>query len=146
VAALICLLMLVLCGGYLVVLLVPIVVGIGLLILRLKSWEEDVRLVFWSCAQHADELQPPDMAIDDQQLCVVSPTLELAAVAREAIWAKRKRGNRPSDEAAEAPQPSRPKRSRQSSSMASETPAPPQPQPVELPPIKLAGEEDEPPA
>jgi hypothetical protein len=130
-------------------LLLVILMAIGLAILRLKSWEEDVRLTFWSCAEHKEDLREPDMAIDDQQLCVVAPTLELAAAARESIREKRKSRMRASDTAGDTRDESpRPKRNRPESTGPPEgQPARAEPaQPVELPPIKLAGEEDETPA
>jgi hypothetical protein len=143
------LLLLVFAPGIFTFLLLVVIVAIGLMILRLKSWVEDVRLIFWSCPQHAHELEPPEMCIDDQQLCVFSPTLELAQAAREAIRAKRKRGLKPYDEAAspreDEPAPARTRRT-PSLPAAPEPPSYERPQPVELPPIRLAGEEDDAPA
>ncbi len=143
------LLMLMLAPGLFTFAFLVIVVAIGLAILRLKSWVEEVRVTFWSCPEHKEELREPDIAIEDQQLCVVAPTLELAAAAREAIRERRKNRMRASDHSGDASNDSpRPKRSRNETSGPQEkAPAPVEkPQPVELPPIKLAGEEDEVPA
>lgn len=130
-------------------LLLAAVVGIGMLILRLKSWDEEVRLAFFSCPDHAGELSRPEMAIDDQQLCVLCPTVEIAAAAAAQNRAKRKRGMKPYDTDTETqtdPQPpTRRERPAPSAPLEIEQPARVErPQPVELPPIKLAGEEDEP--
>jgi hypothetical protein len=133
--------------GIFTVLLLAAIVAIGLLVLRLKSWEEDVRLVFWSCPEHREELKEPDLAIDDQQLCVMSPTFELADAARIAIRAKRKRGLKPYDTGPETPAEPAPERSRRAPAAVEQEPVTYQrPQPVDLPPIRLAGEEDDPPA
>ena len=130
-------------------LLLAVVLGIGMLILRLKSWDEEVRLAFFSCPTHAGELQRPPMAIEDQQLSVLCPTIELAAAAAAQNRAKRKRGMKPYDTDSETqtdPEPAT-RRSRPAPSAPHEVEQPARierPQPVELPPIKLAGEEDEP--
>jgi hypothetical protein len=126
--------------------LLLLVVGIGVGLLKLKSWDEDVRLVIWSCPDHAAELTLPEMCVDDQQLCVFAPTPEIAEAAREAIREKRKRGLKPY-EGAEAPPEEQPATARPRRSATAQTatiaPSPSPAAPVELPPIRLAGEEDD---
>jgi hypothetical protein len=138
------LLLLLFSPGIYTLLLLAVVVAVGLAILRLKSWDEDVRLVFWSCPAHVEELRQPDLAIDDQQLCVASPTFELADAARDAIRAKRKRGHKPYEEGG-GPADDEPV-TRRPTAASDEPPPSERPQPVELPPIRLAGEEDEAPS
>lgn len=130
-------------------LLLVLILAIGLGLLKLKSWDEDVRLAVWSCREHREELARPEMCIDDQQLCVFAPTLELAEAARTAIREKRKRGLKPY-EGAEAPPEEEPAAARTRRPPASAAESGPSsyapPPPAELPPIRLAGEEDDAPA
>lgn len=130
-------------------LLLALILAVGLGLLKLKSWDEDVRLAVWSCREHGAELAMPEMCIDDQQLCVFAPTVELAETARASIREKRKRGLKPYEGAVAPPEEeSSPARSRRPAAAVAES-APSSytpPPPAELPPIRLAGEEDDAPA
>lgn len=53
-------------------------------IIRLRSWRESVRVSIFACAEHADELPPPDAVVDDEQLHLILPTASLA----EEAWAE----------------------------------------------------------
>lgn len=72
-------------------------------ILHFRSWNEEVRLVFFSCERHASELECPPMALHEDDLSVFMPTPELAQRTREMILAERRKGGRYlSDEQKEA--------------------------------------------
>jgi hypothetical protein len=130
--------------GFNTLLLLIVILGLGLALLRLKSWNEQVRLVFWSCAQHREQLAAPDMAIEDQQLCVTSPTFELAEAARAAIRAKRKRGHKSYVEESEAEEEPVHTSSRRRPIEVDDGPIRYKPpEPVDLPPIRLADDDDD---
>ncbi len=77
----------------LLMLMVPVLAG---LLFRVKSWNEHVDLIIWSCPEHRPELTPPDMAAYDEELHVSLPSAELAKAARTEQQ-DRRRGNRPTD-------------------------------------------------
>jgi len=130
--------------GFLLVLL-----GAGLLLL--KSWREKVKLTFWTCPAHAEELVPPGVVSHDEDLYLFLPAEELAAKARaEVIAARRREGKYASEIPVDQPaSDGRP------AANAKSPPAPVEESPLptrlpgtrtELPPLKLAGEDDGPPA
>lgn len=108
----------------------------------IKSWKERVKVNLFSCSEHLEDLTPPEVVSHDEDLYVFLPHESLAEPARAELIASRKKGQkqRPplaSDQTRAAPQePSPPE--------ASE---PPPSRPIgartELPPLKLAGDEDE---
>lgn len=122
----------------------------GLVWLWIKSWKERVRVTVWSCAEHLDELTPPDTVSYDEDLYLFAPSERLAEVARaELIASRKKEGKYLPEPAAERTTPkkaSSPPRDRTAAS-ESATEAPPPARPIvtraELPPLKLAGEEDD---
>jgi hypothetical protein len=132
------------------VLALIVVAACGLLLL--KSWHEVVRLTMFSCPVHVGEMRSPEMAIDDQKLHVFLPTPELAAATVEQIAERRKHHARSRTMAAEGSASQRsfaavePPPSSRSAPAPSEAPLPftPRPEAVDLPPIKLAGDEDAP--
>lgn len=146
-------------------LLLVLIAAIAFGLLWLKSWNEDVRLAMFTCSEHAGQAPCPEMAIDDQHLHVFLASSEMAAEAREQIQAKRKsnrpagqsngesaRSGRVADAAPPRYTPPRPSATSAPAELPAATvPLSPDPARVnspsaELPPIKLAGEEDEPPA
>jgi hypothetical protein len=138
--------------------LVVALAGVGLMLL--KSWRERVRLVMWSCRDHADTMLRPDLVIDENQLHVIMPTETLAAAAQEELNAERRRlqmqkGTGGGGTVAGGGStwgtatPARPAQERAPSAREDSAP-PPSYKPVhnmpnapELPPIKLFGEDEE---
>jgi len=124
-----------------------LVLGLSVLVLGsayqlLKSWKERVKVTIWSCAEHLEDLAPPEVVSHDEDLYVYLPHESLAGPAREELIASRKKvqKTRPPPVAAHAdraePEPA--------PADASELPpAGPIARRTELPPLKLAGEEDE---
>ena len=114
----------------------------GLVWLWIKSWRERLRVTVWSCAQHVEELPPPEAVSYDEDLYLFAPSEQLAEVARAELIASRKKEGKhapplPADKAAVA-------RDRD----APDQPAAPLPsRPIitraELPPLKLAGDDEE---
>ena len=133
-----------------VVLALIVIAASGLLLL--KSWQEVVRLTMFSCPVHVGEMRSPEMAIDDQKLHVFLPTPELAATTADEIAERRKHHARSRTMAAEGSASERSfaavEPSPRSAPAPSEAPLPftPRSEALDLPPIKLAGDEDEPPA
>ncbi len=115
----------------------------------LKSWPEEVRIIMSTCDEHADAMPSPEVVIDQGELYLFAPTAQLAEVAREELKNRRREMKRvmPEDPGAgkdlsavaidDVARPvdaddSPPRR-------ASFTP----PAVPELPPIKLAGDDDD---
>jgi len=138
--------------------LLTVIVGVGLILL--KSWHERVRLVMWSCRDHADAMTRPDFVIDENQLHVVMPTETLASAAQEELNAERRRlatqkgtgGGSTSAAGGTSWGTATPRASedRKPSGPSEATAPPPSYKPVyntpnapELPPIKLFGEDEE---
>ncbi len=126
---------------------IGIVAGGAWLMLKMKSWYEEVRLHIWSCRQHAGLLEKPDMIVEDEALHIFLPTPEIARAARVDLKERRRSGGRgkdhpaDSDESANAPATERP---------STRPPAAGPPSPFrysapreELPPIKLDGDDDD---
>ncbi len=126
------------------------------ILLWVKSWQEHVALAAWACEAHAAEPVELDMVVDQDELYLYAPTVELAEVARQELHAARvkhasSRG-RSGGAAAEHDDAVSRRRFREDADdeTAGDEPRgryvpkvvlPPVP---DLPPIKLAGEEDEP--
>jgi len=112
------------------------------LLLLIKSWIEDVRVVVWSCARHADELPAPELVVDREQLYLYAPTAALAKEANDQIKEDRLRSNRARATArgAEVPEetPSRPDKRPKVGDRAERFVSQPKP---ELPPLKLSDDE-----
>ncbi|MBX3413134.1 MAG: hypothetical protein KF708_10635 [Pirellulales bacterium] len=134
--------------------LITALAGVGMLFL--KSWHERVRLVMWSCPDHAAAMLRPDLVVDENQLHMVMPTETLAGAAQEELNAERRRlaaqkgagGGSGSSGGTSWSTP--PSRSAEAGPVPLANDAPPAYKPVyntpnapELPPIKLFGEDDE---
>jgi hypothetical protein len=126
---------------------------LGAALLFVKSWKERVRLTYWSCAQHADDALAPRMSPGEDDLYVFVASESLAAAARAELKAARRRDlpDRPAaaERAEKAEKPEKPAaRPRAENRAPSEDEPPPPSRPLptrtELPPLKLAGDEDEP--
>ncbi|MBX7166540.1 MAG: hypothetical protein K1X74_09360 [Pirellulales bacterium] len=122
------------------------VVG-GVATIFLKSWEEDVRLLISTCPEHADGLHCPDMVLDQGELFIYAPTHRLAEMAMDELKAARRQaastlgkpdgGGRTLTMGVGTPESSgRPGGPANAPRYGPHVP--------DLPPIKLAGEEDEP--
>ena len=124
------------------VFLAMFIAAAGLAVLYLKSWQDRVQITIWATKEHASEPYELDLAVDEADLYVYVPSAELAADARKAVKAARRTyagtmGNRPGTAAA----PMRAEQDKQEPKQATVVIPPPQ-QPVELPAIKLEGEDD----
>lgn len=121
--------------------------------IAVKSWREDVRLVISTCDEHAADLRRPDMVLDQGELFVYSPTHQLAAAAIDELKAARRQaastlgregGGRTLNVAAASSgdPPPLPR----SSDGPTGGPYRPRTAPMvpDLPPIKLAGDDDDP--
>lgn len=110
----------------------------------IKSWKERVRVTIWSCAEHLDDLTAPEVVSHDEDLYVYLPHESLAEPARAELIESRKKvqKTRPPAVAAQAD-----RADRREQAAPPETREPPPaasiPRRTELPPLKLAGEEDE---
>lgn len=142
-------------GGVLVLLLMAIVFGslvmfflslvlavMGAAFQFIKSWTERVKVNIFSCPEHLEDLTPPQVVCYDDDLYIFLPHESLAEPARAELTESRKKGQKqrpplandltraappePSPAESEAPPPSRPIGTR-----------------AELPPLKLAGEDEE---
>lgn len=127
----------------------PLYVGfiltiLGAALFTLKSWTERVVVSIWTCGDHDAELESPWMVIHEEELFVFAPTPELAEKARQEVIAARRRENRytTSDEPVEA-SPRREAPPELEAAPASDAPSFTPPRRTELPPLKLAGDDDE---
>ncbi len=113
----------------------------GLVALWIKSWQERVRVTVWSCAEHLDEMPCPEAVSYDEDLYLYVPSEQLAEVARAELIASRKK------EGKHLPEPRAEKAAATRDRERAEDRAPPPPSPIitrdELPPLKLAGDEEE---
>ena len=128
---------------------------VGALLLLVKSWKERVRMTFWSCAEHAEDPLTPQMSPGEDDLHVFVASESLAEAARAELKAARRRDLPDRPAAANSGQRTKPEkpqkpsvRDRADDRAPSEDEPPPPSRPLptrtELPPLKLAGEEDEP--
>lgn len=117
--------------------------GVG--IVMVKSWTEQVRLVMWTCRDHADQMRQPELAVNQNELHVFLPTISLAQATQAELEAERRRlaGARPggvhTDDVTFASDATLP--------MDHPRPRPAGPVPPakpDLPPIKLVGDDEEP--
>ncbi|HET6881399.1 MAG TPA: hypothetical protein VFI31_14650 [Pirellulales bacterium] len=107
-----------------------------------KSWTERVRINLFTCPEHLEDLTPPEVVSYDEDLYVYLPHESLAEPARAELIESRKKGQKQkpplaSDITRASPQEPPP----------SETSDAPPPRPMgaraELPPLRLAGEEEQ---
>lgn len=115
----------------------------------LKSWSEQVRVIMSTCEEHADSMPSPEVAIDQGELYLYAPTPQLAEVAREELKLRRREMKRVMpdnpgagrDESAVSMDDAPAKvESREAPPRPAKNERPPTP---DLPPIKLAGDDDE---
>jgi len=104
----------------------------GFILMYVKSWPEQVRLVQWTCNDHADAMRQPEIVVYENELHLILATQELADAASAELAAKRRAGGQYTET----------KSSATVDPMArTEAPPPAKPQPPykrdELPPIKL---------
>jgi hypothetical protein len=127
---------------------------VGAALLFVKSWKERVRLAFWTCAEHADDALAPQMSPGEDDLHVFVASESLAEAARAELKAARRRdlpdrpagvSSGPSAKSDKLQKPSPRDRAGDRAPAEDEPPPPSRPLPTrtELPPLKLAGEEDE---
>lgn len=121
----------------------------GIVAIYLKCWPEQVRIIMSTCEEHADTMPSPEVVVDQGELYLFAPTAQLAEAAREELKKRRREMKRV--------MPDKPGAGRDESAVAMEdtprreAPAEPPPKPArvqrtpapDLPPIKLAGEEDD---
>jgi hypothetical protein len=103
----------------------------GCVFMYVKSWPERVRLVQWTCTDHADAMRQPEIVVYENELHLVLATSELAEAASAELAAKRRAGGKHSEESSD---------STVDPMVRVESPAPQKPQGYkrdELPPIKL---------
>ncbi len=111
----------------------------GSALLFIKSWKERVRIVIWTCPEHAADLPDCGCAVNEDELYLFVPSESLAETARAEQQAARRREQGPpaskaASDASAPPPPSAAEPPSPSRSLGSRT---------ELPPLKLDGEEDE---
>jgi len=93
-----------------------------------KSWSEHVRLLIFTCPDHADQLRSPLMVAYDNGLYMILPTEGLMQKAREELALKRRSDQRYSERSDTPPEITTPGQGRL---------APESYRRDELPPIKL---------
>jgi hypothetical protein len=109
-----------------------------------KSWDEDVRLRLWACPDHVDQLVAPDMVVNDNDLSVVLPSESLADAANAELK-ERRRGKYRSGAESAAPMPTRSHSGGPPPAIPIDAPpVPRRPVVPDLPPIRLAGDDDDP--
>ena len=60
--------------------------------LYVKSWPERVRLLQWTCNDHADAMRQPEIVVYENELHLILATQELADAASAELAAKRRAG------------------------------------------------------
>ena len=72
-------------GPWLTPTLYGTIVLVGLIVLFIKSWRENVHLTIWSRPEHAEELACPRMVVHNDHLYIHLPSTELARAAAAAV-------------------------------------------------------------
>lgn len=72
-------------GPWLTPTLYGTIVLLGLTVLFIKSWRENVQLTVWSRPEYAEELKCPDMVVHSDHLYIHLPSTELARAAATAV-------------------------------------------------------------
>ncbi len=112
----------------------------------IKSWTERVKINLFSCSEHLEDLTPPEIVCYDEDLYVYLPHESLTEPARTELIESRKKGQKQRPPLAN--DVTRAAAAGSSEPVPNETAemAPPM-RPIivreELPPLKLAGDEDE---
>jgi hypothetical protein len=127
-------------------LFLAIVIGVGGSAFQfIKSWKERVKINLFSCPEHLEDLTPPEVVSYDEDLYVYLPHESLAEPARAELIDSRKKGQKlkppiSTDQTRAAPvAPSEPL----PDDSGGLPPSRPLGSRTELPPLKLAGDEDE---
>jgi hypothetical protein len=128
---------------------IVVIIGGGVL-LGIKSWNERVRVTVWTCSPHAEELSAPSMASGEDDLYVFVATEALAEAARAELQAARRRdilggpASTTKTSPAKATHSAARERAGNEAPAADASPLPPRPISVrtELPPLKLAGDDE----
>jgi len=111
-------------------------------LLWMKSWDEEVSLRLFACPDHVADLKQPDLVVHDNDLTIVLPSERFADAAMEELKQRRRGKHRAAGESsiqgrsASGVQPP-------AAIPIDSPPLPPRPHIPDLPPIKLAGEEDD---
>jgi len=103
----------------------------GCVMLYVKSWPERVRLLQWTCNEHADGMRQPEFVVYENELHLILATSELADAASAELAAKRRAGGQHAEKGSD---------STVDPMARVDSPAPQKPQAYkrdELPPIKL---------
>ncbi len=96
-----------------------------------KSWPERVRLLQWTCNEHADGMRQPEIVVYENELHLILATQELADAASAELVAKRRAGGQHAETRSD---------STVDPMARADAPSAPKPQGYkrdELPPIKL---------
>ncbi len=119
-----------------------VIVSVAAGLLWLKSWDEDVRLRLFACPDHLAELREPEMVVHDNELTIVLPSESLAEAAMAELKQRRRGKHRGTSESTS---PARPASgvTPPAAIPIGTPPLPTRPYVQDLPPIKLAGEDDE---
>lgn len=72
-------------GPWLTPTLYGTIVLLGLIVLFIKSWRENILLTVWSRPEHADDLACPHMVVHNDHLYIHLPSTELARAAATAV-------------------------------------------------------------
>ncbi|MGD9647729.1 MAG: hypothetical protein AB7U73_18600 [Pirellulales bacterium] len=113
---------------------------VGGVVLWVKSWPETVKLQMWTCPQHAAEMRSPTMGIEEGELFLFMPSELLAEQARRDLRRARLERDSLLPGAPRSVPPAGGEAGAGSGPPA--RPAPPGPLFPELPPIKLAGDDE----
>ncbi|MDA7977837.1 MAG: hypothetical protein MPJ50_03590 [Pirellulales bacterium] len=125
------------------ILAVGIVIAGAWILLKLKSWQEEARLHVWSCRQHGDMLEQPDMIVEDESLNIFLPTPEICRAAMADLKERRRQGGKRRDQPGAGQASSAPASPNQpASSDPPRVPHRPSAPREDLPPIKLVGDDD----
>lgn len=117
---------------------------VGAVLIYLKSWEEEVLVRLWTCPDHAGEAGMPDMVVNDNELTLVLPSESLTE-ATLAEQKERRRGKARSNAESSGSGPRPGSRGGPPAAIPIGTPPlPTRPVIPDLPPIKLAGDDDDP--
>ena len=133
--------------SYVVSILALASIPVGFAVVMFRSWVEEVELRIWSCREHEEELQPPEMVVDQGELFLFTATAELAKAANRELASRRRRdvARHGSPQAAS----DRPTSATGDESESADKPPEPgtlfgnRPPKPDLPPIKLVGDEEE---
>ncbi|HVX11428.1 MAG TPA: hypothetical protein VHC22_09625 [Pirellulales bacterium] len=128
--------------------ILAVVIGLmGAAFQFIKSWTERVKINLFSCPEHLDDLTPPEVVSYDDDLYVYVPHESLTEPARAELIESRKKGQKQRPPLANDQTRAAGSGSAVNEPVPNETAEPAPIRPIitrqELPPLKLAGDEDE---